>query len=133
MAGGVAYVDSSAFVKIVVEEPESPALLRALGRWPQLASASLLKAEAVRALRRSGNVDQVDKAKRLLRAVRLISVDEPLLDTAGDLEPADLRTLDAMHLAAALTLGPELGPMFVYDDRLKHSAEALGLDTRSPR
>ena len=128
----VAYLDSSAFVKLVVAEPESDALRRALRRWPERASSTLLRTEAVRALRRSGNDRHVAHARRLLRAIHLIRVDEPLLDRAGDLEPPDLRSLDAIHLAAALLISADLGVVFCYDPRLRQAAEAYGLDVDSP-
>jgi len=132
MAGTVAYVDSSAFVKLVVAEPESQALRRALTRWPARASATLLRVEVVRALRRSGNEQHVASARKLLRSVHLIRIDEPLLDRAGDLHPPDLRSLDAIHLAAALALSTDIGVMFAYDNRLKLAAEAFGIEVDSP-
>jgi uncharacterized protein len=132
VSGPVAYLDSSAFVKLVVAEPESVVLRRAIARWPQRASSTLLRAETIRALRRSGNTRQVPAARRLLRAVRMVRIDEPLLDRAADLEPGELRTLDAIHLAAALEIGPDLGVMISYDVRLKSAAEAYGLTVESP-
>jgi len=132
VAGSVAYLDSSAFVKLIVAEPESQALRRAIARWPQHASSALLRAETIRALRRSGNTHQVPAARRLLRAVAMIRVDEPLLDRAADLEPGELRTLDAIHLAAALEIGQDLGVMLAYDSRLIAAAQAYGLAVESP-
>jgi len=132
MAGTVAYVDSSAFVKLVVAEPESQVLRRALTRWPARASATLLRVEVIRALRRSGNEQHVASARKLLRSVHLIRIDEPLLDRAGDLHPSDLPALDAIHLAAALALSTDIGVMFAYDNRLKLAAEAFGIEVDSP-
>ncbi|MGH9305044.1 MAG: PIN domain-containing protein [Acidimicrobiales bacterium] len=132
MTGRVAYLDSSAFVKLIVAEPGSQALRQALTRWPDRASATLLRTEALRALRRSGNHQQIPLAKRLLRGVHMIRVDEPLLDRAGELDPPDLRSLDAIHLAAALALGADAGIMFVYDAHLRRAAESCGLEVASP-
>ena len=132
MSGSVAYVDSSAFVKLLVEEPESEALRRTLMRWPERASSGLLRTETVRALRRSGNERLVGSARRLLRALRLVRIDEPLLDRAGDLEPAELRSLDAIHLAAAMAIGPDLGVVLTYDDRLGEAARSSGLVVATP-
>ena len=132
MVGSVAYLDSSAFVKLVVAEPESGALRCALARWPERASATLLRTEVVRALRHSGNDRQVPKARRLLRAVHMVQLDEPLLDRAGELDPPDLRSLDSVHLAAALAIGPDLAVVFAYDTRLEQAAEAYGLKVASP-
>jgi predicted nucleic acid-binding protein len=132
MIGSVAYLDSSAFVKLVVAEPESEALRRALARWPDQVSSTLLRTETVRALRRSGNELHLAAARSLLRTVHMIRVDEPLLDRAGDLGPPDLRTLDSIHLAAALALSDEVGVMFVYDARLRKAAAACGIEVASP-
>jgi|SRR5580658_1395810 predicted nucleic acid-binding protein len=132
MIGSVAYLDSSAFVKLVVAEPESEALRRALARWPDQVSSTLLRTETVRALRRSGNELHLAAARSLLRTVHMIRVDEPLLDRAGDLGPPDLRTLDSIHLAAALALSDEVGVMFVYDARLRKAAAACGFEVASP-
>lgn len=60
-------------------------------------------------------------------AVHLVRLDEPLLDRAGDLGPADLPSLDAVHLAAALAIGPDLGMLFTYDTRLREAALSQGL------
>jgi predicted nucleic acid-binding protein len=133
VAGAVVYLDTSAFVKLVVAEPESPALRRAITQWPQRASSTLLRTETIRALRRSGNTGQVPAARRLLRGIRMIRVDEPLLDRAADLEPGELRTLDAIHLASALQIGQDLGVVIAYDIRLKAAARAYGLAVESPR
>lgn len=132
MVATVAYLDSSAFVKLVVQEPESGGLLRALQRWPQRASATLLRTEAVRALRHSSHDRYVSQARLLMRSLHLIELDQVLLDHAADLAPPDLRSLDAVHLAAAMSLGPDLGRVFVYDVRMKRAAEALGLPVDSP-
>jgi uncharacterized protein len=132
VAGPVAYLDSSAFIKLVVAEPESAALRSAIARWPQRASSTLLRTETIRALRRSGNTRHVPAARRLLKAVRMVRIDEPLLDRAADLEPGELRTLDAIHLASALEIGQDLGVMVAYDIRLKAAAEAYGLAVESP-
>jgi hypothetical protein len=132
MGGRVAYLDTSAFVKLLVTERESADLKAALGRWPERASATLLRTEAARALRRSGNGHLVGAARQLSAAMRLVRIDEPLLDRAADLEPPELRSLDAIHLAAALALGPDLGVLLTYDERLREAASAQGLPVTSP-
>ena len=132
MTARVAFLDTSAFVKLVVVEPESAALQRSLRRWPDRASATLLRAEAVRALRRSGNDALVGKARRLFTTIRMVRIDEPLLDRAGDLDPDELRTLDAIHLAAAMAIGTDLGVVLTYDARLAAAADAAGLNVDSP-
>jgi predicted nucleic acid-binding protein len=71
MSGGTAYVDTSAFVKLIVAEPESD-LSACLKRWPNGASATLVRTEAARALRRSGNDHLLGKARRLVRAIHFV-------------------------------------------------------------
>jgi predicted nucleic acid-binding protein len=132
MNGRVAYLDTSAFVKLVVVEPESRSLRRFLSRWPERTSATLLRTEAVRALRRSGHDARVGAARRLFGGMRLLRIDEPLLDRAADLDPRDLRSLDAVHLAAALAVGTDLGVLLTYDARLGDAARARGLVVESP-
>ena len=133
MNGRAAYLDASAFVKLLVPERESRALRRYLERWPRLASSAVTRTEAVRALRRSGYEDRVVPARRLLKRMSLIRIDEPLLDRAADLSPPELRTMDAVHLAAALTLGDDLGVLLTYDARLAQAAETTGLTVEAPR
>jgi len=132
MSGRGVYLDASAFVKLVIVEPESAALRRFLGRWPRRASAALLRTEVARALRRAGYEARVGTARRLLAAMRLVRLDEPLLDRAGELEPRPLRSLDALHLAAALAIVPELGAFLTYDERLAEAARGVGLTVHAP-
>ncbi len=132
MNGRAAYLDTSAFIKLVMAEAESDALRRFLMRWPARASAALLRTEAIRALRRAGYESRVGPARRLFRTLRLIRLDEPLLDRAADLDPREMRSLDAVHLAAALAIGPDLGVMVTYDERLADVARDAGLIVESP-
>ena len=132
MSGRIAYLDTSAFLKLIVAEPESEGLRASLRRWPDRVSSTLLRTEAVRALRRSGNDDLLGIARRLFAAMQLLHMDEPLLDRAGELGPPELRSLDALHLAAALSVGPDLGALFTYDTRLREAAICQGLEVLAP-
>lgn len=71
-------------------------------------------------------------ARRLLRRIELIRLDEALLDAAGMLEPLSLRSLDAIHLAAAQLVAPGLRAIVTYDRRLAEAAGALGLSVTAP-
>jgi predicted nucleic acid-binding protein len=132
MSGNAAYLDTSAFVKLIVAEPESAALRLRLRRWPDRVSATLLRTETVRALRRSGNDHHVGTARRLFTTMQLINLDELLLDRAADLGPPHLRPLDAIHLAAAVAVGRDLAVVVTYDARLREAALAQGLLVESP-
>jgi uncharacterized protein len=125
-----AYLDTSAFVKMVVRERETGRLESWLRDWLDCASCALLRTEAVRAVRPSGP-DAIRRARRLLRGVHLVAVDDQLLDAAADV-PLDVRALDAIHLAAAQALGPDLGAVVTYDNRMARAAEELGMNVVAP-
>src|ERR1700680_750331 len=99
MSADVAYLDTSAVVKLLMTEPESPALRRWLRSRPERASAALLRVELVRVVRRAGFPRFVPEARRLLAGVHLIRLDDALLDRAADLDPTELRSLDSIYLA----------------------------------
>jgi hypothetical protein len=132
MSADVAYLDTSATVKLVVREAETPALRSTLLRWPRRASSSLLRLELLRAVRRAGLPQLLVQARRELAAVQLVRIDDALLDRAVALDPPRLRSLDAIHLATALTLGADLGVVITYDARMVEAATALGLPVSSP-
>lgn len=129
--GDFAYLDASAFVKLVVEEPGSGELAEYLGRWPLRVSSSLLAVEGVRACAR---VDEqaADRAERMLSDVTLIPAGPELLGQAARLGPAPLRSLDAIHLATALSLGGQVGTFLAYDRRLLDAARARSIPVARP-
>jgi predicted nucleic acid-binding protein len=126
-----AYLDSSALAKLVVPEPETEALRQYLRRRPQRASSGLARTEVVRALRRHGP-EHVAAARRLFGHLLLLRLTPGLLDRASELDPPELRSLDAIHVAAAESLGAELGTLLTYDERLADCARALGLPVANP-
>ena len=126
------YLDSSAFVKIVVAEPESRALRSFLTRRrSRHVSSAMLRAEALRAVRHSGP-EVLARTRSALKAVDLIAVADSILDAAGTLEPRIVRTLDAIHLATAIALGDDLEVLVTYDTRMAEGARLLGLAAASP-
>lgn len=127
------YLDSSAFVKLVVEETESAAVRAFLGsRGARRVSSALLRAESLRAVRHLGP-DALATVREGLRRVDLIGIDDRILDAAGTLEPQVLRTLDAIHLATAMAVGDDLEAIVTYDERMIDAARLMGLATASPR
>ncbi|MGH2844383.1 MAG: type II toxin-antitoxin system VapC family toxin [Solirubrobacteraceae bacterium] len=125
------YVDSSALVKLAVDEPESEALRRYLRRRRPLVSSALARTEVLRALLLEGD-EGVVRGRAVLGRVELVRVNDRVLNAAGVLLPPDLRSLDAIHLATAGQLGPDLSQVVTYDDRMLDAAEGLGLKTASP-
>ncbi len=121
-------MDTSAYVKLIVDEPQSAALHRELARWPEWTSSALLGVEAVRACRRLGAA-VADSAEASLSDIALVPMDDEVLTIARRLNPSELRSLD---LATALSIGADLGALFSYDDRLTAAAIAAGLCVLAP-
>jgi len=127
------YLDSSAFIKLVVEEMESAAVRSFLAsRVARRVSSALLRTESLRAVRNLGP-DALATVREGLRRVDLIGIDDRILDAAGTIEPRVLRTLDAIHLATALAVGDDLEAIVTYDERMVEAARLMGLSTATPR
>jgi uncharacterized protein len=131
MSDKYVYLDSSAFAKLVMVEPESRALGHFLQSRPLQAAAALLRTEVLRAAMRMSQA-HVAQARRLLADLAFVELDRSLLDQAGTLLPPDMRSLDAVHVAAALTLGDDLGEFVTYDKRMGAAAQQWGLSVVSP-
>jgi hypothetical protein len=128
-----AYLDSSALLKLVLPERESDELARALDAWPDRVSSAIAAVECRRALRRVGAAPGVHRrADAVLQTVTLVRVDEPVLRVAGEIGPGDVRTLDAVHLATALSTGDDPEAFITYDDRLAQAGRAAGLVVLQP-
>jgi predicted nucleic acid-binding protein len=127
------YLDSSAFVKLLVEEPETAALRGYLAnQGHRRVSSALLRTEALRAVRQLG-AEALATVREGLRRVDLVGLDDRILDAAGTLEPRILRTLDAIHVATAMAIGEDLEAIITYDERMIEAARLLGLSTETPR
>ena len=127
----LAYVDASAFVKLFLLEPESEALSVATDSW-QLASSALLEVEAVLAVRRR-EPDAETTVRAMLQGLDLIDIDADIRRAAADVANPHLRSLDAIHVATALSLGDHCGTFFAYDQRLIAAAQAHGLTVSVPQ
>jgi predicted nucleic acid-binding protein len=127
-----AYFDSSALVKLVVREPESPALRAFMRRRPARASCAFARVEVLRAVRHHGPA-ATGRARQIVERVELVRLDDVLLDAAARLPIEPLRSLDAIHLAAAQRLGSDLSVLVSYDERMLAAARRLGIPVASPR
>lgn len=85
----------------------------------------------MRACRRWGD-SVADSADASLSDVALVPMDDAVLAAARRLDPIELRSVDAIHLATALSIGTDLGALFSYDDRLTAAAVAAGLYVLTP-
>jgi uncharacterized protein len=125
------YLDSSALVKLAVQEPESAALRRYLRRRRPLVSSALARTEVLRALVLEG-AEGLARGRAVLGTIDLVRVNDRVLDAAGALLPSDVRSLDAIHLATARQLGSDVAQIVTYDDRMLDAARHLGIRTAAP-
>lgn len=127
-----AYADASVLVKLVVAEPESASLGAYLAHVDGLVSSRLAATELARAAGRAGRRQILQRIDDVLDAVVLVEVTRGVLAHAGALQPFELRTLDVIHLATALSLDLADLDFVTFDRRLGDAARAAGLSVRSP-
>jgi predicted nucleic acid-binding protein len=102
-----------------------------MAKWDGYVSSALIGLEAIRACSRYGSGYAQD-AREWLLDVSLLPLEDALLDEATSLQPAGLRSLDALHLATALSLRDEIGAFLTYDERLGEAAHDHGLNAIRP-
>ncbi len=125
------YLDSSAIVKLAVREPGSDALRKHLRRRRPWVSSALARTEVLRSLRASGE-DAVAAGRAVLARCDLVRVNDRVLNLAGTMNPVELRSLDAIHLATAERLRDEISEIVAYDQRMADAARQLGHRVISP-
>jgi uncharacterized protein len=126
------YLDTSALVKLVVLEAESTALIDWLRDESNVAVTSdLSRTELHRAVRKSAP-ERAIQARQVLDSMTILTVTSQTFEAAGRLEPLNLRSLDAIHLAAALELGDDLAGLVTYDERLAEGARMHGITVVAP-
>jgi predicted nucleic acid-binding protein len=126
-----AYLDASALVKLVTSEDDTDALRAFLATRPSRATSIVAIVEVRRAVLRRAPA-ALEAVSAPLAGVAVLSLDEEIAGRAGLVEPATLRTLDAIHLASAETLGADLEAFVTYDERLATAARAARLPVASP-
>lgn len=126
------YIDTSALVKLVVSEPETPSLRAWLAEKPrEPVACDLARSELVRAVRRTAP-ERLLRAREVLDGLTLTELTTKIFEDAGRLDPRIMRTLDAVHLAAALDLGDDLAGLVTYDERMADGARANGIEVEAP-
>jgi len=133
------YVDSSALIKRAIAEPESDALDTALNRHVDdeaaLVSSSLAWVEVSRALRARPYAEEQDEISDAIEVALSGIAERPMtadvVSLARRIDPAVLRSLDAIHLATAVLLDADV--IVTYDDRLAQAARHNGLTVAAPR
>jgi hypothetical protein len=129
-AAELVYLDASAFVKLVVPEPETEGLRAALAGAVRVVASEILAVEALRAARRAGH--DAAAVRTQLAAVRLLAMTGRIRTLAGELDPPSIRSLDAIHIATALSLRRRLTGLFTYDERMSAAACEAGLTVHTP-
>jgi predicted nucleic acid-binding protein len=125
------YLDTSALGRVLLGEPDAPAVLAALSDFDQHVASRLLRIELRRLAIRHHVLDQADQ---LLSAVALIPMDEPVLEAAETVPPDGVSTLDAIHLVTALRLAADgvIEAVMTYDARLAEGVRHHGLGALAP-
>jgi predicted nucleic acid-binding protein len=125
------YLDSSAIVKLAVQEAESDALRKHLRRRRPWMSSGLARTEVLRAMLPGGE-EAMAAGRRVLDRCDLVRINDRILSLAGQMLPVELRSLDAIHLATAHRIGTDLGQLVTYDVRMANAAKQLGIRVASP-
>lgn len=128
----VAYLDSSALVKLMVREDETSALEADLAGRDGLVTSSLAIVECRRAAERAGNRRVLQRFADVLDAVYLLDLTTPVLEGAARLRPKTIRSLDAIHIATAISVGEADLDVITYDDRMADAVRANGLRVAQP-
>lgn len=128
------YLDTSAAFKLLAAEEHAEAFLAFYRehRHADWISSDLLRIELTRSVARHWRA-LIPDTQRLLDAFEYIQMDEDVVRAAMVEPDTLLRSLDAIHLATARLLGPELTALLTYDDRLAKAAEEAGIPVHTPR
>jgi uncharacterized protein len=124
------YLDTSALVKLLVDERESLALVDFLSQGRRVVSSALTTVETVRACRRVAVA--LDDVNGLLESVETIAIDADVVQTASAIDPPSIRSLDAIHLASAKGVEDPALEFVTYDARLADAARTHGLRVVQP-
>jgi predicted nucleic acid-binding protein len=137
---GLLYLDTSALMKLIVDEDESAALREELARWDdeRFATSALARVELPRAVTRAVPQASIDDAlavvAAILESMRIIPLTDQVIVLAAGVGPPVLRSLDAVHLASALVASPGnvLPVLCGYDQRLQAAGRERGFLAVSP-
>ena len=128
----LAYLDTSALVKLVVREEETDALRAEIDQRPSLVASRLALLEARRVVARKPVEGAASTLADVVGVMTWIDLSVAILDQAADVAPPALRSLDAIHLATALSLGDPALEVITYDQRMAEAARANGLTVVQP-
>jgi uncharacterized protein len=127
-----AYLDASAIVKLAHRERETDAVERLILDHDGLLSSRLSEVEVARAIGRAPEKRLLQHVAEVFEAIVLIDVTRAIVRRAAALTGGDLRALDAIHLATALSVNIADLDFIAYDMRLARAARAHGLTLPIP-
>jgi predicted nucleic acid-binding protein len=125
------YLDTSVLGRVLLDEPDTPAIRRELGHFERHVSSGLLSVELHRLGLRENMLALVSE---LLSGKVLIPVDAEILTAAETIVPPTVATLDAIHLATAVSLSSagQLDALMTYDKQLATGAREHGIEVLAP-
>jgi predicted nucleic acid-binding protein len=126
----IAYVDASALVKLVLDEPDAAPMRHWYVESERISTSQIGAIETHRAVARKAA--DTSRVETILRSVVIVALDPSIAHVAAALPPSSLRSLDAIHLATALAVHGDIDAFVTYDDRLAEAARALGLPVVRP-
>lgn len=135
---GILYVDTSVLVKLLVREAESGAVEVELLRWARLATSVVKEVELPRSVARAREerpdavIDGSVVLQGVLASAAIVPLDADIVAKARDVSPVHVSTLDAIHIASALSLGDELAAVATYDHRMQDALAKLKIEVVAP-
>lgn len=125
------YVDTSALGRVLLAEPDAKAIHSVLDQHDDWWCSELLVVELRRFATREG---LVDPAEKLLEEVELLGVDSDVLQRASRIDPSEVRSLDAIHLDAAVHLSEQgkIEAVLTYDHQLQAGCRHHNLEVAAP-
>jgi len=124
------YIDSSAIIKLIKPEKETAALIKKLPNG--LIASRITRVEVIRTIIRH-EPDLLDATYDVLADIQMVAVEDAIITIAENLPQfIDLRSLDSLHMASALSIKNLIKGVITYDKEMVKAAEALGFKTLSP-
>lgn len=134
----ILYVDTSALLKLLVREAESEAIETELLRWSKLATSLITEIELPRAVARARQersdavIDGSVVLQGILASAAIVPLEAGIVAGARDVSPVHVGTLDAIHVASALSLGSKLAAVATYDHRMQEALARVEVEVLAP-
>ena len=124
------FLDSSAILKLIVEEPESKTLRRFIPEYKMASRLSRLEV-----LRNVHRIDpkKVSTARDKLDGIFYVEINTPVLKNAEEIVLSmEIKSLDAIQAGSALFLKDSIAGVISYDKNLNRALKLLGIKVYAP-